>query len=147
MIEVTGNFWDYAESGIYALVVTTNGVVKKDGSLIMGAGIAKDFRDLFPDLDSELGDKVARIGNRPHWVNLSGCDIISLPTKKNWKDDSSYTLIMNGAVTIRDWADQYPDMKWLCTRPGCGNGNLKWDVVKKILTECGWDDRFTIVEM
>ena len=41
MKEVKGNIFNYI--GIAdAICVTTNGIVKKDGSLVMGAGIAKD---------------------------------------------------------------------------------------------------------
>ena len=47
------------------LCITTNGIVKKDGRLVMGAGIAKEARDRCVDinLDLYLGSLVTEHGN------------------------------------------------------------------------------------
>ena len=43
-----------------AICFTSNGIVKKDGKLIMGAGVAKQFRDRFFGLDQESGALVKK---------------------------------------------------------------------------------------
>jgi len=41
MIESTGNIWNGLEDPqVDAICVTTNGVLKRNGALVMGAGIA-----------------------------------------------------------------------------------------------------------
>lgn len=36
-------------------LITTNSTLKKNGALLMGRGIARQARDLFPGLDLALG--------------------------------------------------------------------------------------------
>ncbi len=76
------------------LIVPTNGVVKKDGSLVMGGGIAKFVRDNFVEvgtgkrIDKVLGELVNNYGNKPYFILACSRNkqievgIISFPTKK-----------------------------------------------------------------
>ena len=57
-----------------AICFTSNGIVKKDGRLVMGAGVAKAFRDHFKDLDLAAGNAVKAYGNccaRIHYFMFS----------------------------------------------------------------------------
>ena len=58
MIEITGDFWDHAQD-YDVLVVPTNGVLTKDNKLVMGAGLARQFRDKYDGIDSFFGGKLA----------------------------------------------------------------------------------------
>lgn len=62
MREATGNLWD---ANVDAYVITTNGTLKKDGTLVMGKGCAREARDMFPGIDKLVGKEVAARGNVP----------------------------------------------------------------------------------
>ena len=54
MLEVQNDFWQEIEDNSYdAICCTTNKIVKNNGELVMGAGIAKQFKAKYPDLPAE----------------------------------------------------------------------------------------------
>ena len=56
IIEKEKGFWTRAdEKDVQAICCTTNNVIKNDGSLVMGAGSAKNFSDNFPFLARNWG--------------------------------------------------------------------------------------------
>lgn len=127
-----------------AICITTNGIVKMDGTLVMGKGIAKEAADMFPGIDMNLGDKVRRFGNKPTIAAIrNGTRIVSFPTKNHWKDPSDITLITRSAEIIKELAN---GLKWqyiAVPKPGCGCGLLTWSMVKSAL-EPIFDNRFVI---
>lgn len=156
MKQIVGDYWK--ESHNYDLLcVTTNGVVKKDGRLVMGAGIAKEFRDRYTDIDAILGSNVTLFGNRVFVINWTTKCIIpsnfvvlpseflaSFPTKHDWGNPSSIELIIKSAKELVEEVEKYNLRTILLTRPGCGNGGLTWEYVYPILAPL-LDDRFTII--
>lgn len=65
-----------------ALAITTNGCVKKDGTNVMGKGVAKKANELWPGLNVALGSLIKINGNHVHIIiNIKGTCIISFPTK------------------------------------------------------------------
>lgn len=156
MIEIIGNYWDAAkgDSPRYdALVCTTNMCVKNNGRLVMGAGIAKEFRDTFHDLDLAWGQ---RIKNNVHdhgfmstYVNISLgglrlLHLVAFPTKDHWKNDSKIDRIVVSALTLKNVTNILGWENVLMTRPGCGHGNLNWSEVKTHIPFL--DDRFTVID-
>ena len=127
-----------------AICVTTNGVVKANGRLVMGAGIAKTFREKFPGLDLELGRKVKEYGNIPFVIYKQGTAIVSFPTKHHWKYKSDIGLIMNSAKAISKIASARFWTQVAVPMPGCGHGGLDWETQVKPSIENILDDRFTI---
>ena len=124
--------------------VTTNGVVKRDGTLVMGAGIAKQARDRVPGIDRVFGDGVKLLGNIPLIFNTAKGtpNIISLPTKHHWKDKSDLDLIIKSVAHIAK--TMRPTDSIALTRPGCALGGLSWEHTVKPAIEPLLDDRFTI---
>ena len=59
--EVKGNIWKAYENGDW-VAITTNCVVNKNHHAIMGAGIAKQAKDRFPQLPKLLGQKMINGG-------------------------------------------------------------------------------------
>lgn len=62
MIEIQGDFWDEnirLDHTYDAICCTTNQVVKSNGRLVMGAGIARQFRDVYNGLDLEWGNRLS----------------------------------------------------------------------------------------
>lgn len=152
MKQIIGNMWDIYRQ-YDAICCTTNNVVKQNGELVMGAGVAKSFAKKYPWLPKNWGDRVKKhmdkypedhptvfitlMRQRPHLVYFG--------TKYDWNDYSDLNLIKNAAqglfmlTEILDWKSV------LLPRPGCDNGGLEWDEVKPVLESWLSDDRFTVI--
>lgn len=150
MKEITGNFWSKYE-GYDAIVVTTNCVVGKDDKLIMGAGMAKQFADHFPNLPKQLGKLVLQNGRQIEllesktWQVLPGkCRILALPTKNHFKDNSVMEEVKQLCKEMEEIVTRNNIKSVLTSRPGCGLGGLNWAQLKPYLKEI-WDDRFTVI--
>ena len=142
MLEITGNIFD-PDSWSYkpttpeiALCVTTNGVVKANGRAVMGAGMAKAFAELYPQLPIILGQKLVHSGNQVHYLLTvsNTTHILSFPTKHHWRDSSDLSLILNSAKTLAEIADLKLYCTFVVTRPGCGLGGLSWLVVRDAIS-------------
>ena len=141
MIESKSDIWN-SDAGY--ICVTTNGIVKRDGALVMGAGIAKQARDRYPGIDKFFGHCVNELGNVPFVFKCTGVGarIISLPTKHHWKDKSDLKLIVESVSSIKNY--MVPDDTIALTRPGCALGGLDWESTVKPAIEPLLDDRFTV---
>lgn len=109
MYMTTGNF--------DAFCVTTNGVVKKDGKAVMGAGI--DERLAF--LLNNYGNNVYHLGSYEHGK------ILSFPTKIHWRDNSDIDLIKRSCIQLEQLIDKHGYTHVILPRPGCSNGKLSWE--------------------
>lgn len=144
MIERYAELWSFPAD---VKVITTNGVVKSNGELVMGAGVALQAAKLHPSLPAELGGHIKRYGNVPFADIRRG--IITLPTKNDWRDNSVIDLIAMGINDIVRMVDTFPfpsERRIVMTRPGCGNGGLSWDSVKPVIAPL-LDDRFFILSL
>ena len=144
MKEITGNIFDVDAD---AICVTTNGVVKSNGELVMGAGIAKQFAERYPWLPAIFGKLVKERGNVVSWDKERGGlerFLVSFPTKEDWRDQASLFLIKASAKSLVKLANELQLDKVVLPRPGCGLGGLRWAVVKTVL-EPILDDRFYVI--
>lgn len=154
-----------------AVVITTNGMTTKTGKAVMGAGIAKYARDglcahnlelihhltrkWYPEnmsIDMLLGDMLNKEGNQAFYLGqwadskVEGVfDILTMPTKDDWKDDSKISLIMKSCNELVGLAE-FNDIRTIYLPvPGCNSGHLDErdviPVIGKIL-----DDRFVLVK-
>jgi O-acetyl-ADP-ribose deacetylase (regulator of RNase III) len=139
MTEDVGDLWKYPAQ--YRAFLT-NGIVTKDGLLVMGAGVAKQAKERYPHLPAALGRMVKALGNRPFLMEAEG--LISFPTKHNWRDQSDVELIRRSAVKVVDLVDRVRARSVAMPRPGCGLGNLDWADVKKVIGPI-LDDRFVVL--
>ena len=64
MIEKKGNIWEHHAAGGW-VAIPTNGCVRRDGSAVMGAGVALQAARKFPGLAAELGQRIRAHGNIP----------------------------------------------------------------------------------
>lgn len=135
-----------------AFCCTINTVVGRDG-LVMGAGVARVFRDYFPGLAKRWGERVAAWGSRPstyvliedaHDLNNHQKWLVGFPTKHDWKLPSPIALVERSAKQLRIIIEAMDLKNVLLPRPGCSNGGLCWAQVKPIL-EPIFDDRVTII--
>lgn len=135
--------------GCEAICVTTNGVIKNDGTAVMGKGIAKEANDRYA-VASILAEHLRNGGNHVYPLkniqeNGKSFLLCSFPTKNNWRDDSDIDLIKQSAAELMQLCDAYNIKRCYLTPPGCANGHLSWEyhvypAICNIL-----DDRVTIV--
>lgn len=141
MLTKKGNLWN--NTGPYDIIcVTTNAVLNKVGRLVMGAGVALQACYNKPDLPQKLGDWVKTHGNIP--CLLKEEKILSFPTKHHWRDNSDLTLIKNSAILSQNISYANPELMFYLPPPGCGNGNLMWDDVAKVIGPI-LSDKFVVV--
>lgn len=142
-----------------AVCVTTNGIVRKDGRAVMGAGIAKYARDMFRGVDRRLGKNIKDFGNRAFalgWqpkitasqessrYHEAKFMLLTFPTKHDWKEDSDPVLIQKSAKQVMGLADEHSLDTVYLPCPGCFNGHLDYEKdVRPVLVE-ELDDRFVV---
>lgn len=156
MIEKQIYFWEEASSGNYdGIVCTINQMIKKDGCLIMGAGIAKQFAEKFPKLPEIWGDHVQ---NKQSYIttiftplNKLGYEnqdkyVIGLPTKIHFAYNSDIGVIKNSCAVLRAGIEALGLQKVLMPKPGCGLGKLEWDNVKSEIESFLNSDKIVVVD-
>lgn len=142
MIEVYGNLWDYEAD---AVVITTNGTVKRNGEAVMGRGCAKEAAEKWPRLPMMLGNRIRSYGNIVQHFEFEECPhLITFPVKDTWPEVANIRLITMSAEDLEIETDMWSFDKVVMPRPGCGNGHLRWEDVKPIL-EPLLDDRFHVI--
>lgn len=134
MREMKMDLWD-APAGAW-IGIPTNGTVKANGRLVMGAGVANVARERYADLDLVLGSLVKNCGNKVYVFppGLDGLRLFSFPTKHDWRSDASLELIRKSAAELAKVA-KAPDVLAYLPRPGCGLGGLKWEDVRPAIAD------------
>ena len=109
-----GNLFD---SGAQTLVNTVNCVG------VMGKGIAKEFRDRWPEMFKDYFAACRRHelrAGRPHLWRSGDRLILNFPTKDNWKEPSKYEFIEAGLKAIRDRYQEWGISSMAFPPLGCG---------------------------
>jgi hypothetical protein len=151
MKEINTDIWQiWNDTPNAALCVTTNGIVKRNGEAVMGRGMALQAKQHLGNyIATVLGSQMQKHGNHVHELindnNTPLTAVLSFPTKNDWKDRSSISLIAQSAMELMNWLNNHQGTTAMVTRPGCENGNLKWENVKETLSAI-LDDRVTVVE-
>ncbi len=129
--------------------ITSNGTVRSDGACVMGAGIAKSFRDMFPGIDRVLGSLIRKSGNHCYLlgeVRLKNGDrvkVFSFVVKHNWWEEADVELIERSCEELMAIVDEYGLSNVALPRPGGGCGRLNWEDVRPRLEEY-LDDRVVV---
>jgi hypothetical protein len=151
-----------------AICVTTNGATDKRGYGVMGRGCALEAKQRYPQIDGRLGRHLINSGNVPGIINDRPV-IVSFPVKPafgeyreddvvisqigkwrkgaivpGWAMKAQTKIILQSAHLLAEMAAKSKWKEVVLPRPGCGNGELKWETVKPIL-EGVLDDRFIVV--
>lgn len=150
ILHTKSNIFDLPENKNQAVCVTTNGIVKKDGNAVMGAGIAKETDTRF-HIAPLLGEYLRKYGNRTFYMGCyrhektdNSFAIITFPTKNNWRDNSDLTLIKQSAENLVRICTNRNITKCYLPPVGCGCGNLDWESQVRPVLEKILDDRFII---
>jgi len=117
------------------IVITTNGQLRSNGALVMGAGIALQAQTRVPNCASQLG-KCVRDGGSKIYVlprHSHQQSLVSFPTKTKWRPKSDLKLIETSCQQlIQAWESerrQCPFVKGpivALTQVGCLNGGLSY---------------------
>ena len=146
MKEINENIWNIYKN-YDAIVCPTNGVVKKNGELVMGGGLALQFKKRFPYIPFIWGQKVDLLGNHLSKYSHDKSDLpvlISFPSKHHWKDKSDINLIKRSLNELMKCVEEENYKKILLPKVGCGLGGLLWKDIKHIISE-QLDDRYTVI--
>jgi len=136
-----GDMWsalDHAD----LFLVTTNAMVRKDGALVMGRGIAREAATRYTQLPYEAGKWLKVSGlQRSFYGVLRPYPQLDHPMHKlglfqvkfHWADDASLDLIANSTQVLRDLIEEegYEDVH--LNFPGIGNGRLSYSDVLPVV--------------
>ncbi|MDA0735051.1 MAG: macro domain-containing protein [Chloroflexi bacterium] len=105
---------------------------------VMGKGIAKDFKQIYPEMFEEyqeLCEKGAfNIGNL--WLyKTSNKWVLNFPTKKHWRQPSKPEYIEQGLKKFVGTYHVYGITSISFPLLGCGNGELDWETQVRPLME------------
>lgn len=159
MIELTGSVWDLMRSAD-AVVVPTNIGWKRDGSAVMGKGVALQAASRYPDLQRWYGGHCMQQRTKTHIViqpfrsrqghvhNLALFPTKSLNSKEpwlSWQQPSDPGLIRRGLLELRYY--QQMASRFLLPLLGAGAGGLDpklvFDMMRTLLPE----DKFILVRL
>ncbi len=132
MREIVGELWDFYGKPRFIVCITTNGFVKKNGEAVMGRGCAKEAKLRFPGIAGFLGDLLKRDGNHLRMLG-EPYRVVAFPVKIGWWEDADLGLIKESAERLKNLAVVDSLTRFILPRPGCGNGNLKWEDVRPLL--------------
>lgn len=145
MKEEFGDFWDLLDNADAGCITTNGSLVRlTQGRFrgVMGRGIARQAKQRYPDLEARLGAHIGEYGNH---VGVFHAGLVAFPVKHTWEQKADLTLIERSAGELILLAHKRNWQRVLLPRPGCGNGGLRWEDVRPLLTEL-LPDTVVIVE-
>ena len=121
---------DIFESKAQTLVATVNCVG------IMGKGLAKEFKERFPEMFKEYA-RACKKGELRQGVllvyNELNKKILCFPTKDNWKGPSKYEFIEAGLKTLCEHYKEWGITSIAIPPLGSGLGGLDWKKVRELI--------------
>jgi hypothetical protein len=125
------------------LLAAGNGVVRRDGSLVMGAGSAKALAKAYPQAPKVFGEMARKEGRFEErgWylyglltVRVSpSLSIGVFQTKGDWKEPASLSLVAHSAQKLAKWMKENPGWEAHMAFPGVGLGELEEGKVIEVL--------------
>ena len=100
---------------------------------VMGAGIAKQCREMYPQTFAQYRQQCKEGIYKPGQPRLVSIDrpLLLFPTKNHWQNDSQYEWIQEGLDRIEKNTDKWES---IAIPPlGCGHGRLDWERVNEMI--------------
>ena len=128
---IKDNIWSYLDKNII-LIIPINLVVKLNGELVMGAGLALQAKNRYPGVAKDFGKEIS-IDNkiRPRFNTGNGW-LFGFPTKVHYKDDSNYTLVTTALQEIQKLAEKGYEHNFYVPLLGSGCGKLNYGDMLKL---------------
>lgn len=144
-----GDMWSvYEDADLF--LITTNSAVSRDGTLIMGRGIALEAKQRFPGLSRALGQQILKtcgslgsygllISSRWPEAKLGAFQVKTDPHQS-----ASLGLIQKSTTALCAWCKEHPQASVHLNFPGIGYGGLLREKVLPIVeqlpeTVCIWE--------
>lgn len=115
---------------------------------IMGAGVAKVYKEKYPDMFKEYRklclDKKMCIGKLFTYITRVGDQtkyIVNFPTKLDWKNKSKLEYIEYGLEELSELLLNLKPSSIAMPSIGCGNGGLDWKKVYPLIKQYLVDNR------
>lgn len=113
---------------------------------VMGAGIARQFKEQFPDMfiEYERACKANEVTlGKMHVVQVVANDaekyVINFPTLEHWSDSSTLADIEAGLADLVRVVEEL-EIESIAIPPlGCGLGGLKWNDVRQLIEDAFQD--------
>lgn len=149
MTRRTGDMFDHFDEADLFLV-TTNSYVRKDGSLVMGAGAAKQLRDRVRGIAHNFGQKIREgcghlgeygiiTAGKPMGKYMPETETGAFQVKTDWQNQADTRLLAGAAKQLTNMLGRRsPDWTVFVNYPGIGNGGLSKTDVAPIIN--GWPD-------
>lgn len=106
---------------------------------VMGKGIAKQFKEMYPWMYENYvflcREHQVKPGIPYPYEVTPFLTVINFPTKNHWRDPSKIEWIQMGLNIFVDAYKQWEIKSIAFPALGCNNGNLRWDIVKPLMTE------------
>ncbi len=123
MVEKTCNLW--LESAEYRCILTSGALSAEEA--VLETRSAREAAAKFSGLAGDLGRFITSRGNHAHLVRPGLC---SFPTKQYQWSGPTLQIIERSAHEL---CELVGTAKTLLPRPGCAEGELKWEDVAKAL--------------
>lgn len=151
MILERGNMWDmFGKTDMF--LITTNPIMRKDGCLVMGAGIAKQAATKFFSLPFEYGQKVrhdrwyCNYDDAMHPIHCNFVGTFGDPfvkqkmgyfmVKDHWAEPAKLDIIERSVRELkRVFTNGKPNFRVDLNFPGIGNGKLAREDVLPIISQ------------
>lgn len=127
------------------IVVTTNGTLRMDGSVVMGRGAALEATRRIPGIDLEAG-KAIKHGRAPmrdgkyHYGFVvvrepkdGKCGFGIFQVKYFWGDSADLSLIEHSVLMLDTYAHIHDELSIRMNYPGIGNGRVERNLVEPLL--------------
>lgn len=146
MKEIKGNLWSPEFDGCWRVIPINTTVIKSTQKLVMGAGLAKQAKIRYENLDGLWGSYYL-LKPKSQLVVYHANKLIGFPTKVYWKNNSSLELIENGLKELKFYLSEFDEI--VCPRLGCGLGQLDWvkDVKPLMLKYFDTNDNFIVASL
>ena len=141
MKEVKQDIWRHHAAGAW-IIIPVNSTVKRDGTAVMGKGLALQAANRYPRLPALLGERIRT--ENAHVCLFPEYRVITIPVKAHWSDKASLELIERGIQELTFCGLELHEPIVL-PRLGCGSGGLRWEDVRPILEQY-LDDQYTVVD-
>ncbi len=106
---------------------------------VMGKGLARRFREKFPENYKAYRDACSRglveVGKVFVYLDVSGKYIFNFPTKKHWREGSKLEYIESGMVDLTRKVVELGIKSIAIPALGTGNGGLPWGPVREVIIE------------
>ncbi|MCK9428789.1 MAG: hypothetical protein M0R17_02110 [Candidatus Omnitrophica bacterium] len=140
-----GNLWVWHKLGS-TIVIPTNEGWKHDGSNVMGAGLAKEAREVYTELPKIYGRDCQLLTSRVYYPDYR---LILVPSKPlnvksphlSWQGNANINTVTKSLKWLQDISESLPEKVYV-PLIGAGNGQLDPELIKELMDKILISEKF-----